>query len=53
MDNVCLMVKDVKMCKSAGKTVPAHHGKKQKGGKKQVAQTPIITYPPKSGADNP
>jgi hypothetical protein len=27
------MVKDVKMCKSAGEAVLAYHGKKQKGGK--------------------
>jgi hypothetical protein len=47
------MVKDVKMCKSAGETAHAHHGKKQKGGKNPTIQHIKVMLPAKSGAANP
>jgi hypothetical protein len=47
------MVKDVKMCKSAGEATPINHGKKQKGGKKPANQPSSTALPAERGADNP
>jgi hypothetical protein len=39
------MVKDVKMCKSAGKTALTYHWKKQKEFKKPASETPKKMFP--------